>query len=63
MKTTKKQTLAVNSLLFILLALFFLSGSLMWSQHEQYHNQHGMGWMVPANSQNISAPFSNNLNE
>ena len=63
MKTTGKQNLTVNTLLFILLALLFLSGSLMWSQHGQYHNQQGMGWTVPENSQHMTGPFSNNFNE
>ncbi len=63
MKTTEKQNLTVNALLFVLLVLLFLSGSLMWSQHGQYHNQQGVGWMVPANSQHMTGPFSNNLNE
>jgi hypothetical protein len=67
MKTTEKQNLTVNALLFVLLALLFLSGSLMWSQHGQYHNQQGMGWVVPANSQQMTGPGpfynSNNLNE
>ncbi|RKZ97682.1 MAG: hypothetical protein DRQ43_02610 [Gammaproteobacteria bacterium] len=63
MKTTEKQNLTVNALFFVLLALFFLSGSLMCSQHGQYHNEEGFGWMVPVNSQHMTGPFSNNLNE
>ena len=63
MKTTEKQTLAVNVLLFILMALFFLSVVLMWSQHGQYHKQSGMGWMNPVNSQQMMEPVSNNLNK
>ena len=61
MKTTERQNLTVNALLFILLALFFLSGSLMWSQHGQYHKV--MGWMVLDNSQNMTGPFYDNLNK
>ena len=63
MKTTEKQNLTVNVLVFILFALLFLSGSLMWTQHGQYHNQQGMGWFVPDNSQHMTRPFYNNLNE
>ncbi len=67
MKTSEKQNLTVNALLLVLLALLFLSGSLMWSQHGQYHNQQGMGWMVPENSQNMTGSFplynNSNLNE
>ncbi len=61
MKTHEKQNLTINVLLMVLLALFFLSGSLMWSQHGQYHNQQDMGWMGLSNSHNISSPFDNNL--
>lgn len=39
MKNTNKQNLTVNVLILLLLALFFLTGSLMWSQHNQYHNK------------------------
>ncbi len=53
MKTNEKQNLTVNVLFLILLALLFLSGTLMWSQHGQYHNHQGMGWFVPENSQNM----------
>ena len=38
MKKTHKQTLTINALILFLLALLFLSGSLMWLQHHQYHN-------------------------
>ena len=67
MKTSEKQNLTVNALLLVLLALLFLSGSFMWSQHGQYHNQQGMGWMIPTNSQNMTGSFplynNSNLNE
>ncbi len=63
MKTTEKQKLTVNVLLLILLALLFLSGTLMWSQHEQYHGQQGMGWLAPEYSQNKMSPYQNNLNK
>lgn len=63
MKTTEKQTLTVNALLLVLLALIFLSGSLMWSQHSQYHNHQGMGWMYPEHSQGMTGSVFNNLNK
>ncbi len=63
MKTTEKQKLTVNVLLLILLVLLFLSGTLMWSQHGQYHHQQGVGWFAPENSQNMMKPYQNNLNK
>ncbi len=62
MKTTDKQNLTVNALLLVLLALLFLSGSLMWSQHGEYHNQYGMGWTGQGSS-HMTGPFLNNVPE
>jgi nitrogen fixation-related uncharacterized protein len=50
-KTEEKQSLTVNALLFALLALAIGLGSLMWSQHGQYHDQQEMGWMGQDNLQ------------
>ncbi|MCK5649639.1 MAG: hypothetical protein KAI22_12255, partial [Gammaproteobacteria bacterium] len=55
----EKQNLTVNALLLVLLALFFLSGSLMWLQHGEYHHLQGMGWMGQSNSQSMTGPFFN----
>lgn len=61
MKNTDKQNLTVNTLLLFLLALFFLSAALMWSQHSQYHNQPGMTWMGTSSLHNVTMmPFNNN---
>ena len=43
MKNIQKQNFTMNTLLILLLILFFLSGSLMWSQHHQYNNTSWMG--------------------
>ena len=59
MKQSEKQNLTVNALLLVLLALFFLSGSLMWLQHGEYHHLQGMGWMGQSNSQSMTGPFFN----
>lgn len=51
MKTEKRQNLTINLLLILLLAIFFLSVSLMWSKHSQYHiDGFNMGWMMSDNS-------------
>jgi len=55
MKNTNKQNFTVNALLLILLALLFFSGSLMWSQHNQYHNTL---W----NGQTDSQPLPSHMN-
>ncbi len=50
-KIEEKQSLTVNTLLFILLTLAIGLGTLMWSQHGQYHDQQEMGWMGQDNLQ------------
>ena len=45
------QNLIVNALLFVLLALLVVSGTLMWLQHDQYHNG---AWMSKGFQQNES---------
>ncbi len=63
MKHTHKQSLTVNALLLLLLALFFLSASLMWSKHNQYHSQQEMNWMSSIQSANVPMPFYMHGNE
>ncbi len=60
MKTTEKKKLTINALFLILLALLFLSGTLMWLQHSEYHNQNKMGWMKQDRSQHTTESDYNN---
>ena len=55
MKHTQKQNLTINALLLLLIALFLFSGSLMWSQHHQYHNT---SWMDTGFSQGPLHPMN-----
>jgi hypothetical protein len=36
MKYTQNQNITLNALVLVLLALFFLAGTMMWSQSHQY---------------------------
>ncbi len=38
MKNTHKLNITLNALVLLLLALFFLAGTMMWSQSHQYQN-------------------------
>ena len=52
MKTEQKpvmqrQSMAVNLLILLLIILFFISISMMWLKHDQYHmDGSSMGWMM-----------------
>ena len=59
MKNTNKQSLTVNALILLLLALFFLTSSLMWTHHNQYHKTF---WGAQGDTQNIPARHTNWLN-
>lgn len=51
MKTTNRQSFTVNALIVLLMILFIISGSLMWSQHNQYHRTL---WNIDGQIQNSS---------
>ncbi|MCW8928818.1 MAG: hypothetical protein OQL19_01115 [Gammaproteobacteria bacterium] len=59
MKDTNKKNLAVNALILLMLLLLFFSGSLMWTQHNQYHKTF---WNTDSNTQYNSTNHMNWLN-
>lgn len=63
MTTIEWQNMTISILLLVLIALLFISGLLMWTQHGRYHNQ-SMEWMAPnpassAQSMTEPNPFDN----
>ena len=56
MKNLNKKNLTVNVLIVFLLLLLFLSGSLMWTQHNQYHKTF---WNTDGNTEYSSTHHMN----